>query len=133
LNGDSFCDVDLRVFLAEHFERGAQASLVTTAMTDTSRFGRISVRPDGSVQAFREKESDAGPGSINAGIYLFARELLAAVPEARNISLERDLLPIWIARDIHVFSAAGPFLDIGTPESLASAEAFFARLNRPAA
>jgi NDP-sugar pyrophosphorylase family protein len=132
LNGDSFCDVDLRAFLAAHLASGARASLVTAPMEDTGRFGRVTTRPDGTVRDFREKSS-GGPGRINAGIYLFARELLASVPEAQTLSLERDLLPVWAAHGIRVFPAAGPLLDIGTPESLAEAEAFFARLNRPAA
>jgi NDP-sugar pyrophosphorylase family protein len=133
MNGDSFCDVDLRAFLAEHLAREARASLVTAQMEETGRFGRVTVRPDGAVQEFREKSSNASPGWTNAGIYLVARKLVAAAPEAQNISLERDLLPSWIAQGVRVFPAAGPLLDIGTPESLAQAEAFFARLNRPAA
>jgi NDP-sugar pyrophosphorylase family protein len=132
LNGDSFCDVDLRAFLSEHLASRARVSLVTAWVEDAARFGRVTVRPDGTVQDFREKSNEEGSAWINAGIYLVARELLGALSEARNISLERDLLPIWVTQGIRNYPATGPFLDIGTPESLAQAEAFFASLRRPA-
>ncbi len=38
------------------------------------------------------------------------------------------MFPAWIGGDFYGYLAAGPFLDIGTPESYAAAEAFFAKL-----
>jgi NDP-sugar pyrophosphorylase family protein len=39
------------------------------------------------------------------------------------MSLERDVLPAWIGRGLCGCSAKSQFLEIGTPESYASAEA----------
>jgi NDP-sugar pyrophosphorylase family protein len=133
LNGDSFCVVDLQAFFREHMECGARASLVLTQVPDTGRFGRVECQPDGHVQAFREKSDDAGPGWINAGIYLIRRELLADLPDNQEASLERDLLPTWGGGRLHGFRCRGKFIDIGTPESLSQAARFFTEVNRAAA
>jgi NDP-sugar pyrophosphorylase family protein len=126
LNGDSFCDVNLRGFVQEHLQREARTSLVVASVADISRFGFVSFGTDGLVEAFREKDGIHAPGWINAGIYLFSRELLGSLPAGQNISLERDVLPRWITEGVHCHPRLGQFIDIGTPESLAGADAFFA-------
>jgi len=125
LNGDSYCDADLAAFARHHRERFSAASLVLTRVPDTSRFGRVRVAQDGRVLSFDEK-GKSGPGWINAGIYLFQRQRIAAIPAAGPLSLERDVLPGWAAeRSVLGFRHPGRFLDIGTPESYAEAEQFF--------
>jgi NDP-sugar pyrophosphorylase family protein len=133
LNGDSYCEVDLGAFLAAHQACGADASLVLNHVEDSSRFGRVEAQPDGRIEAFREKSAGAGPGWINAGIYLIRRELLAALPDSDNRSLECDLLPRWVLGHVHGYPSTGRFIDIGTPESLAQANRFFAEVPRAAA
>jgi len=125
LNGDSYCDADLSAFTRDHRERSSTASLVLARVPDTSRFGRVKVAQDGRVLRFDEK-SEGGPGWVNAGIYLFQRQRIAALPAAGPLALERDVLPGWVAEgSVLGFRHAGRFLDIGTPESYAEAEQFF--------
>lgn len=133
LNGDSFCAADLPAFVARHWDSGAAASLVVTPVEDIARFGSVQLGPEGRVQEFREKTGRPGPGWINAGIYLFPRELFALLPAHVTISLERDVLPRWLPRGIHGFSSQGRFIDIGTPESLEAAADFFTGPIRAAA
>ena len=78
------------------------------------------------VTSFEEKKPDAGPGWINAGVYLLKRSLVAAMPEDRFVSLEKDGLPNWLDAPLGVHLSDGRFLDIGLPESYAETEAFFA-------
>jgi D-glycero-alpha-D-manno-heptose 1-phosphate guanylyltransferase len=127
LNGDSFCHANLGVFVQEHLHREARTSLVLASVADISRFGSVSFRRDELVEAFREKDGSHVPGWINAGIYLLSPHLLASLSAGQNISLEKDVLPRWITAGIHCHPCHGKFLDIGTPESLAEAEAFFAK------
>ena len=127
LNGDSFCQQDLRPFVVQHFEKGSRASLVVTSVPDIGRYGCVHLGPEGKVRRFQEKTGLAGPGLINAGIYLMPRELFSVLPSHMSISLERDLLPRWISQGIHAFPSTGRFIDIGTPESLAGATEFFLR------
>jgi NDP-sugar pyrophosphorylase family protein len=125
LNGDSYCDVDLAAFTRQHRERASVASLVLTRVEDTSRFGQVRMADDDRVLRFEEK-SQGGPGWINAGIYLFQRQQIAVLPASHPLSLERDVLPGWVAEgSVLGFRYAGRFLDIGTPESYAAADHFF--------
>jgi NDP-sugar pyrophosphorylase family protein len=126
LNGDSFADFDLPLFLAFHRARAAGASLVLARVADASRYGRAHAAPDGRLLRFEEKAAGAAPGWVNAGVYLIRRGLLEGAPPGRPASLERDLLPAW-ARAGAVYGLAGGdrFLDIGAPDSYAAAEAFF--------
>jgi D-glycero-alpha-D-manno-heptose 1-phosphate guanylyltransferase len=127
LNGDSFCHANLRAFVEEHVQRKARTSLVLASVADISRFGVVSFRTDGLVETFHEKNGRHVPGWINSGIYLFSPHLLASLPVGQNISLEKDVLPRWIPEGIQGHPCHGQFIDIGTPESLAEADAFFAK------
>lgn len=119
LNGDSFCDFDLRDLLAAD----GVAYMVLAEVPDTGRYGRVE-SADGRVTGFTEKGL-GGPGPINAGVYLFPTDLLAELPADRPLSFERDVLPAWVGRGLVRAFPGGRFIDIGTPESYAEADAFF--------
>ncbi len=129
LNGDSYCEAPLADFQNFHSRRAADISLVLTRLEDCSRYGRVQLASDSRVLCFEEKTQAGGPGWINAGIYLIQRELVEEIPPGRPTSLERDLFPGWVARKSFCgFPCTGQFLDIGTPESYAQSETFFAPL-----
>ncbi len=128
LNGDSFVAVDLPKFVAWHQARGWAGSLVLTRVPDAGRFGTVRSEEDGRILSFDEKQGRAEPGWINAGIYLLTRDLLSSLPATGAVSIERDAFPHWIERGLGGFRVEAPFLDIGTPETLAQAEAFLAGL-----
>jgi NDP-sugar pyrophosphorylase family protein len=125
LNGDSYCDLALVDLWDFHQRQRADGSLALSWVTDTSRFGKVQTAPDGRVQRFEEKQAAGGAGWINAGVYLLNRALIEEIPPDRPLSLERDLFPVWIAgKRMYGFRSQTRFLDIGTPESYAEAEAF---------
>lgn len=126
MNGDSFCDTDLKVFRTWHSARGAAATILLTEVADTRRYGRVRVDAEGRVLKFEEKAIDSGPGWINAGVYLCGRSLLEAVPTDCPVSLEREIFPVWIGAGLYGFRGDGRFLDIGVPEAYAQAERFLA-------
>ena len=126
MNGDSFCEANLRAFCTWHCERGADATLLLTEMPDTKRYGRVHVDADGLVLNFDEKGDKSGPGWINAGIYLINHHLLLTIPASGAVSLEREMFPAWMGRGLYGYKSQGRFLDIGTPESYTAAERFFA-------
>lgn len=123
VNGDSYCDLDLGEFVGCARQRGP--ALVTVAVDDTSRYGRVDVDPAGRVVGFAEK-GVGGPGLVNAGIYWLPRTAIENGPFVVPSSLERDVLPGLVGNGLLSFATDAPFLDIGTPESFAAAEAFFA-------
>lgn len=126
MNGDSFCQVDLGAFWTWHREQGATATLLLTKVPDTTRYGQVQMEPDGRVQSFVEKGKASGPGWINAGIYLLRRELLHTIPAGRAVSIEKEMFPAWVGQGLYGYRSEGRFIDIGTPESYALAEQFFA-------
>ncbi len=127
LNGDSYCGVDLRALLAAHRASRARATMLLTEVEDVARYGVVRTTADGRVESFVEKGGARGPGWINAGVYVLPRAEIAALPADRPVSLERELLPRLVDAGLAGHRAPGPFLDIGTPESYAAAERFFAR------
>ena len=125
LNGDSFCQVQLPAFYAWYLRCQADAALVATSVPDAARYGKVVFDEEARVVGFEEKGQAAGPGWINAGIYLLRRPLVAEIPENRMVSLERELFPRWIGRGFYAYQSDGGFLDIGTPASYTRAERFF--------
>ena len=128
MNGDSYCQADLVALMKMHTANSAIATLQLADVPDTSRYGRVTTDAAGRVLRFDEKAAASGPGQINAGIYCLAREVLAGVAPDQNVSIERQIFPGLIGRGIFARGGAGKFLDIGTPESYAQAEAFFSDL-----
>ena len=103
---------------------GADGVLVAVEQEDASRYGTLRLGLGGRLLAFEEKRP--GSGLVNAGVYLLSSHLFRSIPSTVPLSLEAEVIPNWLAagRDLRVAPCAGPFLDIGTPESLAAAEDF---------
>lgn len=104
------------------------AVLCARQVDDVTRYGGLLVRDD-RLECFKEKGA-GGAGLINAGIYVLPQEWILEVPEGNFISMEQELFPRWIqeGRTISVIKEDAPFIDIGTPESLAEADHFFEEL-----
>jgi D-glycero-alpha-D-manno-heptose 1-phosphate guanylyltransferase len=99
--------------------------LLGVEVHDTSRYGRLEVGKDGKLTGFKEKA--AGEGLINGGAYIFRKQLLLQEVTKGRQSIEYDILPLFISKDIHlsvVNAGPAPFIDIGTPETVFQAEQF---------
>ena len=124
LNGDTLAFADLKAMAGCLNAPGAQGVLLARRVPDAARYGTLTVGPGGDLLGFEEKR--AGEGIINAGVYWLRPSLLGQFPRGPVISLESEVFPAWVASrlalKVHLTSA--PFLDIGTPETLAQAETF---------
>jgi len=127
LNGDSYCRIDLKRLAKVHSNQRASATLWLVRVDDCRRYGSVVIGEDGAVQAFQEKLPEKRVGLINAGVYLLERQVAEAIPEGRAVSLETEFFPQLIGRGLYGVVGEGPFLDIGTPETYAIADEFFAR------
>jgi dTDP-glucose pyrophosphorylase len=125
LNGDSYCDVDLRAVIEQHRRRCSNATIVVTEVPDTSRYGAVIVDSSGAISCFAEMRS-GGPGLINVGVYVLDRQFVAAIPPTAEFSLERDCFPRFINKGLIAHRVNGRFFDIGTPESFAAAQSSLA-------
>ena len=110
VNGDTFCAFDLPAFLQDHDASGACASILLTEVDDIARYGAVETDTDGWVTAFLEKGAAgrAGPGWINAGVYLLDRAMLGALPRLAPISIERDVFPDWIGKGLRAHKGPRP-------------------------
>jgi NDP-sugar pyrophosphorylase family protein len=124
MNGDSYADVDLRVPVVVHRRRRGLATMLLAEVEDTARYGRVEVGETGVVESFSEK-GEAGPGHINAGVYVLSRSVIEEIPEGRPVSLERETFPSLIGRGFYAEAGSFAFMDIGTPEAYAASPAFF--------
>jgi len=120
MNGDSY----LTGSWPEKIRQAGGATVVARELADTGRFGRLEEKAERLVR-FSEK-TKGGSGLINAGIYRIPASWLEEIPAGRIASMETDLFPGWLreGREVCVLRETGAFLDIGTPESLASADNF---------
>ena len=126
LNGDSYCDLNLEDFWYWHNQQHTPVSLALAMVENVSRYGQVRTNDDGRVTEFVEKGQAQGAGWINAGIYLLGYSMITSIPDGQVISLEKDIFPIWIQKGLSGYHSPGRLLDIGTPESYAQAELFFA-------
>jgi NDP-sugar pyrophosphorylase family protein len=100
--------------------------LALAQVADSSRYGRVHIADDRQILGFEEKNSAREAGWINAGVYVLNREIIERIPVGRAVSLEREILPELVAAGAAFGFQGGRFIDIGTPESYAQAEVFFA-------
>ncbi len=101
--------------------------LFVAPIEDPGRYGTVEFGADGFVTAFREKAERTG-GFVNAGIYLLPREIVAAIPAGKAVSLETEIFPALVAQKrLFAVPAPPPLLDMGTPDGLAAMEAFLSR------
>ena len=124
LNGDTILEADLSEFAAEHRRSPSMGSMICVRLADARRYGSVEIDAAGRVLSFREKGSSTASGWINGGVYLFGGAVIDRIAGLASGSLEREVLAAMPPGSIHAFRTEGRFLDIGTPESLASAEDF---------
>lgn len=126
MNGDSFCDLDLRTLEQIHRKYSATATMSVLHRVDRGRSGALSVDATGRVVRFDSRPTGPTPGLINAGIYMLRRDALDAIPSNRAVSLEEETFPGMVERgELFAWQVETRFIDIGTPDSHRAAQSFF--------
>ena len=127
-NGDSICFTDLSpMFAMPAAPYPLGGAILGVYAEDADRYGTLEVDSEGFLTGFKEKHS--GCGFVNAGVYLFRRSTLASFKARGPLSIEYDLFPQLIAKDVPIkviTATTTDFIDIGLPETYRAAEAFVA-------
>lgn len=131
MNGDSFLELDLRRLIRFHREHGGSASIAVRRVSDAARYGTVQLDQKNRVVRFSEKMGIPEPGVINGGVYVFNRGILDRIPDGPS-SLEKDLFPDLLNQRIFALEQDGMFIDIGTPEDYARAQALYLKLSQAA-
>ena len=120
-NGDTYLDLEAGE-IERQWLREQVPIIVAAERTDTSRYARLQVA-GGRLVGFAEKGA-AGKGLINAGCYVFPRNIERHFPDEDVFSLERDFLEKAVMRmPFDVFVCRGRFIDIGVPDDYERAQA----------
>lgn len=132
LNGDILTGLDIRGLLHRHERARADVTLHLTRVADPRAFGLVPTDPDGRVLAFTEKPrrpEEIVTDQINAGCYVFRREVIDTVPVGRPVSVERETFPGLLAAGalLHGVVDASYWLDLGRPASFVQASADLVR------
>lgn len=124
-NGDSFCPVNLTEFYDFHLLKQARMSMAVVESEETTNSGLVTLDGLQRIISFEEKKAKARTGHINAGIYLFQKNILSLIPENTKYSLEYDLFPKLTNQGSFAFVSRETLIDIGTPEQYERARSFF--------
>ena len=94
-------------------------ALIVREVEDCARFGAVRLDDSNSVLEMTEK-GVTGPGFISMGIYHLHTDDLVRFP-VQQCSMEKDIFPQLIENgQLRALRYSGDFVDIGTPQSLAS-------------
>jgi mannose-1-phosphate guanylyltransferase len=118
-NGDILSGVDVRAVVGEHRAAGADATLHLVRVPDPTAFGCVPTDDAGRVLAFLEKTLTPPTDQVNAGCYVFRRDVLDAIPAGRPVSVERETFPglLESGRRLQAHVESSYWLDLGTPAS----------------
>jgi D-glycero-alpha-D-manno-heptose 1-phosphate guanylyltransferase len=122
LNGDSYVEWSLVPMLQLLAVKHADLVIVLQAVADVTRYGNVALDRDGRVTQFVEKGVAAGPGLINAGVYLLRKQIVRDLPAGTAISLEKEVFPRLLDRRVYGLVCTGLFVDIGIPDDLRRAQ-----------
>src|ERR1700733_7839585 len=119
LNSDILSGHDLGAQIDLHGKTEAAVTLHLVEVDNPSRFGVVPTDDSGRVTAFLEKTPDPVTNRINAGCYVFRREVIDRIPQGRRVSVERETFPGLISGGDLVLGYVDTsyWLDVGTPEA----------------
>jgi mannose-1-phosphate guanylyltransferase len=128
-NGDVLGGTDLGQLLDYHHTNHADVTLHLVRVSDARAYGCVPTE-NGRVTAFLEKTEDPPTDQINAGCYVFSREVIDRIPRGREVSVEREVFPALLSDgDVKVYGYvdASYWRDMGTPEDFVRGSADLVR------
>jgi mannose-1-phosphate guanylyltransferase len=136
LNGDVLSGHDLATQVAAHTKADAAVTLHLVEVPDPARFGCVPTDTGGQVTAFLEKTPNPVTNRVNAGCYVFRRDVIEQIPAREAVSVERQTFPALITAGALVMGYLDDayWLDVGTPEAFVqgSRDLVLGRLASPA-
>ncbi|MBY0238289.1 MAG: nucleotidyltransferase family protein [Burkholderiaceae bacterium] len=126
IHADNYCLADFKAFLAAHAARPAHClmTMMTFRTATPHTCGIVELDEQGVVVGFHEKVANPPGNLANGAIYLLSAELLARLGGewAQVTDFSTEVLQHLVGR-IYTHETPARFLDIGTPETYAQANA----------
>ncbi|CKQ00077.1 D-alpha-D-mannose-1-phosphate guanylyltransferase [Mycobacterium tuberculosis] len=129
-NGDVLSGADLAQLLDFHRSNRADVTLQLVRVGDPRAFGCVPTNEEDRVVAFLEKTEDPPTDQINAGCYVFERNVIDRIPQGREGSVECEVFPALLADGdckIYGYVDASYWRDMGTPEDFVRGSADLVR------
>ena len=128
LSGDHIYKMDYAKMLDFHKKSGADCTIAVldVPLEEASRFGIMSVNPDGSIYKFTEKPKNPDSTKASMGIYVFTKDKLqeylaadAANPDSSN-DFGKNIIPnmLGAGEKMMAYPFEGYWKDVGTIQSL---------------
>lgn len=128
LSGDHIYKMDYSEMLEYHKANNAACTIAVldVPIEEASRFGIMSVNPDGSIYKFTEKPKEPDSTKASMGIYIFSKEALFkylcednANPQSCN-DFGKNIIPAMLAdgEKMMAYEFSGYWKDVGTIASL---------------
>lgn len=119
-NGDVISHHNIAAQVKFHEEKSADVTLHLISVEDARAFGCVPTSADGRVTAFLEKMENPVTNSINAGCYVFNRQVIDQIPLGKVVSVERETFPALVSsgRPVFGYLEQSYWLDVGTPAAL---------------
>lgn len=117
-NGDILSGMDLGGILDTHHSKDADLTMHLLNVRDPRAFGCVPTDDEGRVLEFLEKTEDPPTNQINAGCYVFKKDLIATIPKNRVVSVERETFPGVLEAGYKVFGHVDNsyWRDMGRPD-----------------
>lgn len=128
-NGDVLSGTDISQVVATHQSTEADVTLHLVRVGDPRAYGSVPTDESGRVTAFLEKTQDPPTDQINAGTYVFRREVIEQIPAGREVSVEREVFPRLLAegKRVQAYVDNTYWRDMGTPEDFVRGSADLVR------
>ncbi|HEY2725366.1 MAG TPA: NDP-sugar synthase [Pseudonocardiaceae bacterium] len=128
-NGDVLSGLNPADVVRTHRDARADVTLHLVRVPDPRAFGCVPTGAGGRVLEFLEKTDDPPTDRINAGCYVFRREVIDSIPAGRVVSVERETFPGLLASGARVQAHADSsyWLDMGTPAAFVRGSADLVR------
>jgi mannose-1-phosphate guanylyltransferase/phosphomannomutase len=119
IQGDTITDINVRKIVEFHKRHGRLVTIALLPVSDPSLYGIAKIKPDGTIDKFKEKPApdECFSNLANTGLYIIEPEAMSYVPDGKAFDFSKDLFPLLVAKH-EVFGCVvdGFWTDIGSLE-----------------
>lgn len=116
LNADVICEFPFRNMLDFHSLMNAEGTILTTTVSDPTKYGIVLSDEENRVVSFIEKPKNPPSNQINAGMYILSKDVIKRVQPNKKTSIEKEVFP-FVANEKKLYSVKlnGFWKDVGNP------------------
>lgn len=115
LNSDIICPFPLDDLLKFHKNHGKEGTIIVTKVLEPSKYGVVVSNKEGAIEKFVEKPQVFVGNRINAGIYIFHKNILNRI-KPEPTSIERIIFPEMAKEgQLYSYDLDGFWMDVGQP------------------